>query len=151
MSIRRNSAYLLVAMTVFTVVGAGISFALAERQREAVEKSQLAVAAVTTSGMELLGLIEDLRLNVVQVQQWLTDVSATRGLNGLDDGFDQASEQARLLKLNIARGAAIAGALGRPIWPPASARCAWLLGRTTRPGSEWPGPTLPTALRAATN
>jgi len=31
-----------------------------------------------------------LQLNVVQVQQWLTDVSATRGAEGFDDGFDEA-------------------------------------------------------------
>ena len=33
------------------------------------------------------------RLNVVQIQQWLTDISATRGLDGLDDGFDEAETQ----------------------------------------------------------
>ena len=36
----------------------------------------------------------ELRLDVVQVQQWLTDISATRGLNGLDDGFKQAEQYA---------------------------------------------------------
>ncbi len=33
-----------------------------------------------------------LQLNVVQVQQWLTDVSATRGAEGFDDGFDEAKK-----------------------------------------------------------
>ncbi len=33
---------------------------------------------------------KDFELSVVQVQQWLTDISATRGLDGLDDGFEQA-------------------------------------------------------------
>ena len=28
--------------------------------------------------------------NIVQIQQWLTDISATRGLDGLNDGFDEA-------------------------------------------------------------
>ncbi len=37
----------------------------------------------------------ELQLAVVQIQQWLTDVSATRGLNGFDDGFDQAAAQQR--------------------------------------------------------
>ncbi len=32
--------------------------------------------------------------DVVEVQQWLTDISATRGLDGLNDGFDEA-EKAR--------------------------------------------------------
>jgi len=33
-----------------------------------------------------------MRLHVVQVQQWLTDISATRGQDGLDDGFDEAEK-----------------------------------------------------------
>ncbi len=33
-----------------------------------------------------------LQLNVVQVQQWLTDISATRGAKGYDDGFDEAQK-----------------------------------------------------------
>jgi len=35
-----------------------------------------------------------LKMAVVQVQQWLTDISATRGLDGLNDGFDLARENA---------------------------------------------------------
>jgi len=36
-----------------------------------------------------------LKLSVVQVQQWLTDISATRGLDGLNDGFAQAENHAK--------------------------------------------------------
>lgn len=32
----------------------------------------------------------DLKLNVIQIQQWLTDISATRAYEGFDDGFDEA-------------------------------------------------------------
>ena len=32
----------------------------------------------------------DLKIDVIQVQQWLTDVSATRAHDGFDDGFDEA-------------------------------------------------------------
>jgi len=35
---------------------------------------------------------ETIKLDVVQVQQWLTDISATRGLDGLNDGLDMAAE-----------------------------------------------------------
>lgn len=34
--------------------------------------------------------VTELKFDVIQVQQWLTDISATRGLDGLNDGFDQA-------------------------------------------------------------
>ncbi len=33
-----------------------------------------------------------LQLNIVQVQQWLTDISATRGAEGFDDGFIEAEK-----------------------------------------------------------
>ena len=33
-----------------------------------------------------------LKIAVIQVQQWLTDISATRGLDGLNDGLDVAKE-----------------------------------------------------------
>jgi len=33
----------------------------------------------------------EFQIAVVQVQQWLTDISTTRGLDGLNDGFDEAA------------------------------------------------------------
>ncbi len=38
------------------------------------------------------GVARQMKLDVVQVQQWLTDISATRGLDGLDDGFKEAEK-----------------------------------------------------------
>ena len=35
---------------------------------------------------------KDLERDVIQVQQWLSDISATRGLDGLDDGFAEAAQ-----------------------------------------------------------
>jgi len=40
----------------------------------------------------------ELKLAVIQVQQWLTDISATRGLDGLNDGFDEAENNAQLVR-----------------------------------------------------
>jgi len=39
-------------------------------------------------------LATDLRLHVVQVQQWLTDISATRAAEGFDDGYVEAEGHA---------------------------------------------------------
>lgn len=44
---------------------------------------------------ETVMIADDLKLSIVQVQQWLTDISATRGLGGLDDGFEEAEAQAQ--------------------------------------------------------
>src|SRR5699024_3877980 len=37
---------------------------------------------------------QQLKIDVVQVQQFLTDISATRALDGLDDGFELAEQHA---------------------------------------------------------
>jgi methyl-accepting chemotaxis protein len=44
------------------------------------------------TGLDLTLLLKDTQFDIVQVQQWLTDISATRGLDGLDDGFASAAE-----------------------------------------------------------
>lgn len=40
--------------------------------------------------VENMSIVQQMDKDVVQVQQWLTDISATRGLDGLDDGFKEA-------------------------------------------------------------
>ena len=40
--------------------------------------------------LKKLNLAHDAKLAVVQVQQFLSDISATRGQNGLNDGLEQA-------------------------------------------------------------
>nr|WP_315021367.1 HAMP domain-containing methyl-accepting chemotaxis protein [uncultured Aminipila sp.] len=37
---------------------------------------------------------QEMKRSVIQVQQWLTDISATRAAEGLDDGFDEAATNA---------------------------------------------------------
>lgn len=49
----------------------------------------------------ILNNAHELKLTVVQVQQWLTDISATRGRDGLNDGFDEAENNARRFKMLI--------------------------------------------------
>ena len=36
------------------------------------------------------GIAREMKFDAVQVQQWLTEISATRAMDGLDDGFDEA-------------------------------------------------------------
>ena len=48
--------------------------------------------------IKILNHAHQLKLAVVQVQQWLTDISATRALDGLNDGFDEAENNAKLVR-----------------------------------------------------
>lgn len=40
-------------------------------------------------------LAKDAKICVIQVQQWLTDISATRGASGFDEGFGEAENYAK--------------------------------------------------------
>ncbi|MCC7061646.1 MAG: methyl-accepting chemotaxis protein [Planctomycetes bacterium] len=53
------------------------------------------VEAIETKTMPLAMAAKDLRFHAVQVQQWLTDISATRAAPGFADGFDEAEQHAR--------------------------------------------------------
>ena len=41
---------------------------------------------------------KDMQIAVIQVQQWLTDISATRAAEGFDDGFKEAENQVAIFK-----------------------------------------------------
>lgn len=48
-------------------------------------------------------IAKDMQMQVVQIQQWLTDISATRGQDGLDDGFKEAEKAHQLFHENLAK------------------------------------------------
>jgi methyl-accepting chemotaxis protein len=54
------------------------------------EDSKLS-STVSEGYLPLVIHILDIKADVIQVQQWLTDISATRGAPGFDDGFDEAA------------------------------------------------------------
>jgi methyl-accepting chemotaxis protein len=54
--------------------------------------ADLALKQNVRKNTELALLAKDMQQHVIQVQQFLTDVSATRGQDGLDDGFAVAQE-----------------------------------------------------------
>ena len=78
------------------IVGVGLVAALlgvqafVTRGRAENAAAEMRQAQVTGVDAALLG--ERIKFDVVQVQQWLTDISATRGLDGLDDGVQVAAE-----------------------------------------------------------
>ncbi|NOJ69279.1 methyl-accepting chemotaxis protein [Paenibacillus alvei] len=48
-------------------------------------------------------LADNMKLSVVQVQQWLTDIGVTRGKDGMDDGFTQAAHYASQFQADVQR------------------------------------------------
>ncbi|SHK62501.1 methyl-accepting chemotaxis protein [Marinobacter antarcticus] len=58
-------------------------------------------AELAENKIPVLNKAHELKLSVVQVQQWLTDISATRGRDGLNDGFDEAANNAEKFRTLI--------------------------------------------------
>lgn len=60
-------------------------------------KSQLEqVQLIKEKTLQTTLLADEMKLAVVQVQQYLTDISATRALDHLDDGFEQAEKYSKI-------------------------------------------------------
>jgi len=70
---------------------------------EELDSMKSSASRVVDSSVPLLAVIKELKTDVVQVQQWLTDISATRGLDGLNDGFDMAEKFAEAFDRNSAK------------------------------------------------
>jgi methyl-accepting chemotaxis protein len=114
MTIRSKLLSALACMGFIFIAISGITWWSISQQQRALFHVEEVATEVSTYDMELAVLIKDIQLNVIQVQQWLTDISATRGLDGLNDGFDEAAAQAKAFAANTARAREIAGILKLP-------------------------------------
>jgi len=96
---------LLVAATVIMMLGA-------DRQRTEVAAASSSAELAAVKALDLVATVKSLNLDIVQIQQWLTDVSATRGLDGLDDGFDEAAAASARAEANLAAAEGLLRAMG---------------------------------------
>jgi methyl-accepting chemotaxis protein len=105
---------ILVLATVISLFGlaATTTFVKLSTGDQHIGKAATTVDAFAKSDIPFLLTIKKLNIDVIQVQQWLTDISATRGQNGLDDGFDVAADYAKDFEVNIALAREQASALG---------------------------------------
>ena len=104
-SIRGRYFVLTIVMGLSLLLGNGL---VAYQNQGLVEKAD----QVAGKSLPLVNAAHELKLAVVQVQQWLTDISATRGLDGLNDGFDEAKENAALFKQSLQQIQQLAPELG---------------------------------------
>ncbi len=68
-----------------------------------ISNSNIESSAATTQTVlyPILKTSSEMVRDVIQVQQWCTDISATRGLDGYDDGLEQAAEYASSFRSNL--------------------------------------------------
>jgi len=74
-------SFLVIVIMLVAVAAVSIFFSLENKQLVKTINSEVLVHT-----LEFI----DLQKDIIQIQQWLTDVSATRAAEGYDDGFDEA-------------------------------------------------------------
>jgi methyl-accepting chemotaxis protein len=100
MSIKRKFLYLILSVSVVLIAQSVFLLMVTSSVSHEVKD----VAKVVTPASEEAYKFQ---FNVVQVQQWLTDISATRGLDGLNDGFDVADEHFKAANQNLIKLASL--------------------------------------------
>ena len=80
----------LVLITILAVIGIVQAALVFSKNSSIIQQTD----HLGQTAVPILNKTHELKLTVVQVQQWLTDISATRALDGLNDGFDEAENNA---------------------------------------------------------
>ncbi len=85
-------------ITVASILTIGLAIGAAilnyQTSNQAGQKSRELFSELETNAEDfhsLVSAVHQLEIDVLQTQQWITDISATRGMNGLDDGFEIAA------------------------------------------------------------
>ncbi|MBF0168650.1 MAG: EAL domain-containing protein [Alphaproteobacteria bacterium] len=97
---------------VLAVLGA-VTATQFKSQTSQIDKLSHAVEKITIKGLPLIVAIKDINLDIVQVQQYLSDVSATRAQNGRDEGLRQAQKSAEAFKQDIDLAKSLAEEIGK--------------------------------------
>mgnify|MGYP000008578486 CR=1 FL=1 len=112
MSIKaRLVAVLAVILLVFSGAAVVTLFNL-NAQLPKLEVTESSANVVAREAIPLMVLIKEVKLDVIQVQQWISDISATRGLPGFDDGFTEAANFAQKFSEDVAKARQLANGLG---------------------------------------
>lgn len=112
MQIKKQLIIVFLAILVLTIMVSGVSIFAFKQQEPILQAFDQSIGKVESQDIKLLVLSKDLRAYVIQVQQFLTDISATRGLDGLDDGLEEAKKNAENFRVALEEAKVIARSAG---------------------------------------
>jgi methyl-accepting chemotaxis protein len=102
MTLKRKIFSVLALVTLLAWGGILTTISLLIVQNTRMEQSAHVSRALTDHLMPLFSAVKDVKTDVIQVQQWLTDISATRAAPGFDDGFSEAQVYADTFEKDVA-------------------------------------------------
>lgn len=94
LSVRNRIVLTLLIPSIFLI---GINFWAFQTGRSI----SISAGQIRDVGIEVALLAKQMEQDVIQVQQNLTDISATRGLDGLDDGYKEAEKSASSFRTTL--------------------------------------------------
>ncbi len=112
LSIRAMISLAIAAISVLTLAFIIVSEWLSAGVEDATDFALKEAMTMSGPAVELTDTVRQIQLDVVQVQQWLTDISATRGRDGLNDGFDEAKANAEKFVADVAMAKTLAAEFG---------------------------------------
>lgn len=93
----RIKIYLILGVLAITLITQSV---LQYTHSERVREQMIYLSGTQTKIMNQLHLMQ---VATIQIQQWLTDISATRGQDGLNDGFNEAASSVALFREAVAQ------------------------------------------------
>jgi methyl-accepting chemotaxis protein len=111
MTVRSKLIVILALLLVILAGISGITYFRLDAQAPQLQAMSDKTTQVGEAWVPLLLTVGEVKTDVYQVWQWLTDISATRGLDGLNDGFDEAAANAEKFAADVALAREMATAL----------------------------------------
>ena len=114
MTLRTKILSILAVSLLASWAGSGLMVLKLQNLKPEFAAARQHVENISDYSIPLLITIKDIKTDVINVQGWLTDISATRGLPGFDDGFSEAEKFARQFSQDVQRAYVLAGNLSLP-------------------------------------
>jgi len=111
MTVKSKLGAVLALLLIILAGTSGITFFRLSNQAPQLHQMDADATRVSESWIPLLLSAVAVKSDVDQVWQWLTDISATRGLDGLNDGFDEAQANAEKFATDMTKVRELAHAL----------------------------------------
>ena len=101
-----------IVLLLLLVAATGAMIGGADLQRREVAAANRSADFAAGTALDLVVTVKRLNINVIQIQQWLTDISATRAMDGMNDGFDEAAKAKASAEANLKAAEALARQAG---------------------------------------
>ena len=113
-SLARTASTLFAFIIIVTLTSAGYSLVTSAHEKALRDDMNSNEARKVRLLVELTALQKKIQIDVIQVQQFLSDYSATRGLDGQEDGLPNAEKFAQKFVQDTAAAKKTAGEFGAP-------------------------------------